>query len=65
MFHLMTDISCNKTTQKYNVSSIAFALSVNDRNRTTGPTGANVKGDVHGLIISTLLSQFNISVLHL
>lgn len=65
MFHLMTDISCNKTTQEYNVLSIAFALSVHNNNRTPGPTGANVKGNVHGLIISTVLRQFNISVLHL
>lgn len=65
MFHLMTDISCNKTTHKYNVLSIAFALSVNNNNRTTGPTGVNVKGNIHGLIISTVLRQFNISVLHL
>lgn len=65
MFHLMTDISCNKTTQKCNVLSVAFALSANDNNGTTGPTGANVKGGVHGLVISTVLSQVNISVLHL
>lgn len=64
MFHLMTDISCNKTTQKYNALSVAFALPVNNNNGSTGPTGANVKGDVHGLIISTVLSQFSISVPH-
>lgn len=60
----MKDISCNKTTQKYNVLSNVFTLPVSGNNRTPGPTAANIKGDVHGLITSTVLSQFNASVLH-
>lgn len=65
MLHLMKDIRCNKTTQKYNVLINAFTLPVNEDKRATGSTGANIKGAVPGLIISNVLCQFSISALPL
>lgn len=46
-FQLMRDISCNKTTQKYNQLINAF--------RVVGPIGPNIKGAICGIIISTNL----------
>lgn len=44
IFHLMRDISRNKTTQKYNPLINAFTLPVNQNNRVVGPIGPNIKG---------------------
>lgn len=61
IFHLMRDISRNKTTQKYNPLINAFTLPVNENNRVVQPIGPNIKGAICGLIISTALCQFIIS----
>lgn len=57
----MRDISCNKTTQKYNPLINAFALPVNENHRVVRPIGPKIKGVICGLIISTVLCRFIIS----
>lgn len=61
IFHLMRDISCNKTTQKYNPLINAFTLPVNENHRVVRPIGPKIKGVICGLIISTALCRFIIS----
>lgn len=65
IFHLMRDISCNKTTQKYNPLINAFTLPVNENHRVVRPIGPKIKGVICGLIISTALCRFIISHIYI